>query len=257
MDRAEVAQHLDVLGATDDVHQADAVGGADPHEHLSEVGRGGGVDEGAVTLGAHRLDHRQRGQRVDEQRRALGAADVVGELDDRGRLGHAVVSPHRAAEQGDATTEQRGRFRACGDHRAGALVADGQRLVQPVAIERAARPLGRSPTRAPPVGPQRPRGDRAQQHAEIRRVDRRRFDGHHHLAAARLGNIDARPVPAATRRWRRWWIADCGREWGSSRETSSGSLSSRRPQPIERRGPSVRRFPAWLANGSRARSPRR
>ena len=58
MDRAEVAQHLGLLGAAHDVHQADAVGGADPHEHLPEVGGGGGVDEGGVALGAHRLDHR-------------------------------------------------------------------------------------------------------------------------------------------------------------------------------------------------------
>ena len=58
MDRAEVAQRLGQLGAADDVHQRDAVGSADPHEHLPEVGGGGGVDEGGVPLGAHRLDHR-------------------------------------------------------------------------------------------------------------------------------------------------------------------------------------------------------
>ena len=139
MNRAEVAQHLGLLGATHDVHEADAVGGADPHEHLPKVGGGGGVDEGAVALGAHRLDHRQRGERVDEQRRALGGAHVVGQLHDRGRVGDAVVSPHRPAEQRDATADQRGRFRAGRDNGACALVADRQRLIQPVAIQRQRR----------------------------------------------------------------------------------------------------------------------
>ena len=58
MGRAEVAQHLGLLGAADDVHQADAIGGTDPHEHLPQVGGGRGVDERGVALGAHRLDHR-------------------------------------------------------------------------------------------------------------------------------------------------------------------------------------------------------
>ena len=66
-------------------------------------------------------------------------ADVVGQLDDRCRVGDAVVSPHRPAEQRDATADQRGRFRARRDHGAGALVADRQRLVQPIAIQRERR----------------------------------------------------------------------------------------------------------------------
>jgi hypothetical protein len=127
MDCAEVAQHLDLLLAAHDVHQSDAVGGADPNEHLPEVGGGGGVDERAMALRAHCLDHRQRGQRVDEQRCALGGTHLVGQLHDRGCVGYTVISPHRPAEQRDATADQRGRFRARRDHGAGTLVTDRQR----------------------------------------------------------------------------------------------------------------------------------
>ena len=56
-------------------------------------------------------------------------ADVVGQVDDGCRVGDSIVSPHRPAEQRDATANQLGRFRAGRNHGAGALVADGQRLV--------------------------------------------------------------------------------------------------------------------------------
>ena len=106
----------------------------------------------------------------------------------RGRVGHAVVGPHRPAEQRDATADQRCRFRACRDHGAGALIADGQRLVQPVAIQRECR-LWNGAHKIRPVAAQRARGDRTQQHAEVRGVDRRGFDSYDHLAAGRLGNV--------------------------------------------------------------------
>jgi hypothetical protein len=47
-------------GGTDDVHQRHAVGLADPHQHLAEVGGGRGVDHGPMAFGPHRLDHAER-----------------------------------------------------------------------------------------------------------------------------------------------------------------------------------------------------
>ena len=38
----------------------DAVGFANSHEHLAEVGSGRGMDEGLVAFAAHRLDHAER-----------------------------------------------------------------------------------------------------------------------------------------------------------------------------------------------------
>ena len=70
--RADAAQDLDLLRAAHDVDQGDAVLEADPVEHLAEVGGGGGVHERGVALAAHRLDHAERGQRVDEAGRAVG-----------------------------------------------------------------------------------------------------------------------------------------------------------------------------------------
>ena len=52
----------------------DAVGEAHPVEHLAEVRRGGGVHQRGVALAAHRADHAEGGQRVDEARRALDRA---------------------------------------------------------------------------------------------------------------------------------------------------------------------------------------
>jgi hypothetical protein len=96
VDRPDIAQYPGLLGAAHDVDQADAVGGADPHEHLPDTGSSGGVDEGVVALGAHRLKHQEGGERVDEQRCSLGGADIVGQFDDGCRVGHPVVSPHRS-----------------------------------------------------------------------------------------------------------------------------------------------------------------
>jgi hypothetical protein len=55
-----------LLGAADDVHERHSVGQADAVEHLTQVGRGRRVHERGVALAPHRLDHAERGQRIDE-----------------------------------------------------------------------------------------------------------------------------------------------------------------------------------------------
>ena len=186
MGRADVPQHLNVLVAADHVDQADAVRGAYPHEHLAEIRRGGGVDERRVALGPHRLDHRQRGQRVDEQRGTFRRADVVGQLDESTRVGDAVVRPHRSTEEGDALADHRLGAGAGGNNRAGALVADRQRLVEAVSVQ---GEKGRVDAADETVAVRDELGGvgRAEQHAEVGRVDRRRLDGDDHLAIAQLG----------------------------------------------------------------------
>ena len=51
---------------------ADAVFDAELVEHLAEVRRSRGVHERVVAFEPHRLDHAERGQRIDEARRAFG-----------------------------------------------------------------------------------------------------------------------------------------------------------------------------------------
>ena len=55
--RTHPAQELLLLGLAHHVHEVDAVRDADAVEHLAEVRCRCGVDERAVALGAHRLDH--------------------------------------------------------------------------------------------------------------------------------------------------------------------------------------------------------
>ena len=108
----------------------DAVGEADPLQHLAEVRRRRGVHERGVALHPHRLDHAERGQRVDEARRALRRVGAVGQRQAQHRRHAAVLGVRRAADDADRPAEQRLRFvrRPGGDHDAGALVADRHRL---------------------------------------------------------------------------------------------------------------------------------
>jgi hypothetical protein len=117
-----------------------------------------------------------------------------------------VLGIHSAGDAGDALADQRLSFRglARGDHRAGALVADRHRLADP-----------RGPGAPPALGHRRdePAGRiirvlklrRAEQQAEVGRVDRRSLDPHQHLVALwirhlLLGDLDGQsPVPAERR----------------------------------------------------------
>jgi len=64
--RAERAEHVLLGLRPHDVHQADAVGQADLVEHLAQIGRCRRVDQRGMPLASHRLDHSERGERIDE-----------------------------------------------------------------------------------------------------------------------------------------------------------------------------------------------
>ncbi len=73
----ERMQEFDVFGLADDVDEPDAVVDADPVEHEPEVGGPDGVDQRRVTLGSHRLDHAERGERIHERRCGIGRVGAV------------------------------------------------------------------------------------------------------------------------------------------------------------------------------------
>ena len=82
----------------------DAVGDAEPVEHLPEVGRRSGVHQRGVTFAPHRADHAERGQRVDEARRALHRRHAGGQLQALRDLDAPVLRVHRS---------RRARRRSC------------------------------------------------------------------------------------------------------------------------------------------------
>jgi hypothetical protein len=105
--RAELAQQLFLLGLAHDVDEADAVGDADPVQHLAEVRGRRRVDERLVAFHAHRLDHAEGGQRVDEARRAVGGLRAGRQRQALVDLHAAQLRVHRAADRGDRAAEQR------------------------------------------------------------------------------------------------------------------------------------------------------
>ena len=100
-ERAERHEQLDLLGAAHDVDEGDAVGGAQISTSICPR-----FDAAAVCTirrcGPRRASSRRRLSAVIglmNNAAPLGGADVVGQLDDSGRVGDAVVSPHRPAER--------------------------------------------------------------------------------------------------------------------------------------------------------------
>ena len=192
---ADLVQDLRLFLAAHDVDEADAVLDADLVEHLAEVRGGGGVHQRLVTFAPHGLDHAERGQRIDEPRRAVGGRGARGQHHDVPRLHGAILRVHRAADHRDRLAHQRlGGVRRSGpDHDAGALVADRQRLIEP----RRHHPHG---------GFRHLRGDhgsvlgarnlcgrhvgRADQQPEVGRIDRRGLDPDHDFVVGRLGRRD-------------------------------------------------------------------
>jgi len=133
VNRADPLQQRGLLGAADDVDQADAILEADLVEHLAQVRGRGGVDQGGVTLQAHGPDHAERRQRIDEAGRAVRRGRARWQHQAILRLHRPVLGVHGAAEDGDLLAHQRlGRGRGSGgDHGAGSFVAGRHRLVQP------------------------------------------------------------------------------------------------------------------------------
>ena len=131
--RAEAAEQFGLLGAPDDVDQLHAVGQADALQHLPEVRRRRGVDEGGVTFHPHRLDHPQRRQWVDEARRTVGGPGAIRKREAHRRRQAPVLGIGRTADDRHRATEQRlglGR-RTGGHHDSCPLVADRHRLADP------------------------------------------------------------------------------------------------------------------------------
>ena len=104
--RALVAQELRLLVAAHDVDELDRVGETQPVEHLAEVGGGRGVDQRRVSLAPHRADHAERGERVDEARRALFGCHAVGQGQDLRHVDAPVLGVRRPAEHADRSAEQ-------------------------------------------------------------------------------------------------------------------------------------------------------
>ena len=109
--RAQRLQLLDVLGLADDVDQTDAVIEADAVEHQPEVRGTNGVDQRGVSLGSHRLDHAERGQRIDERSGSVGRIGAVGHHETLADVQRAVLGVGVAGQETDGLAEQclRGR----------------------------------------------------------------------------------------------------------------------------------------------------
>ena len=214
-------QQLLLLARAHDVDERDAVGEAQPVEHLAEVRGGGGVDERGVAFAPHRADQAEHGQRVDEARRPLDCGDAGRQLQALRHVDAAVLRVHRPTEQADRLAEQRlrRRRRAGGDDRAGALVADRQRVADPAAkgsqhIGRDRRRHGRRLARA------RERRRRhvgaTEQQSEVGRVDRCSLDAHEHLAVTRRRDVDGlqRQMQRAVRLHKGAQLQASGRDLG-------------------------------------------
>jgi hypothetical protein len=191
--RAFRSQQLGLLGLAHDVHERDAVLAADAVQHPAEVRRRRGVRERPVPVAAHGLDHAERGQRIDEARRAGGRRRALGQRQAVGRLQHAVLRVHRAADRGHGAAEQRARRRRVAGlhHGAGALVAHRQRLAH-AARDAGHRALGDPGDEHRPLararsGERRQVG-RTEQQPEVGRIDRRCLHAQHDLVRAGGGH---------------------------------------------------------------------
>ncbi len=156
------------------------------------------MHERGMAFQPHRLDHAERGQRIDETGSALRGARARRQNENVGRLEAAVLRIHGAADRRDRLAHERarrGRGTRLHDD-AGALVADGHRLVE----ARRHRPQpGVGHTRRDDRVGAAGRAHRGQigrtgQQAEIGRIDRCRLDAHHDLVLGRLRrrNLDQR-----------------------------------------------------------------
>ena len=127
---ADVVQDRFLFGAADDVDQGDAVLEADLVEHLAEIGGGGGVNQRGMPLAPHGLGHGERGQRVDEPRRAVGRRRAFGQHLAVGGPQAAILRIHGAADHRHGLAQQRLCRCARLDDDARAFVADRHRLIE-------------------------------------------------------------------------------------------------------------------------------
>ena len=147
-----------------------------------------------VAFAPHRLDHAERGERVDEARGAVGRRRAVGQeqaLLGRERSGTARTSRRRARRPSCPAAPAPRRTRPPRRRR--------RRLrCRPASTRRAGRPSPSSPPSGIARGDDRPLARArapavrhvggAEQQAEVGRVDRRGLDAHQHFVRPGLGN---------------------------------------------------------------------
>jgi hypothetical protein len=192
---AQLAEQVGLLGSAYDVDQLDAVREADPVQHLPEVGRGGGVDQRGVALPAHRLDHPQRRERVDEGRGAIGGGRAVRQREAALGRGQHMLGVGPLTREPDPSAEQGPRLGSVtrSHHDAGALVADRHRPAHP-GLEAGHHRVGDRGGDNRAVGCVRDlRGARVRQRQQERQVggvDRSGLDPDHDLVRLRQRGVD-------------------------------------------------------------------
>ena len=129
MGGSDALQYRHLSRRAHDVDQRHAIGPADLYQHLPEVGRSGGVDDGAVAFSANRLDKTQCGERVDEAGGALLSRRAFGQQQCFLGLHHAVIRVRRAADDGDLAAQQMLFAGAGRDHSARTFIAARHRLI--------------------------------------------------------------------------------------------------------------------------------
>uniref|UniRef100_UPI0035C763D6 SufD family Fe-S cluster assembly protein n=1 Tax=Hyphomonas jannaschiana TaxID=86 RepID=UPI0035C763D6 len=184
--KTDAAQDFRLLFLADDVEDRHAVLEADLVQHLAEVRGSRRMHERLMAFRLHRLNKRQRRQRVHIAGRTLLCRRAVRQRHALRNVQGPVLLVHVPAKAGDHLAEQclSRRGVACGDHSAGALIANGQRLAKPglhgaqTAFGYVSR-NGRAVFRAPLHGGRHVRA--AHQEPKVRRVDRRPLDAHEDL----------------------------------------------------------------------------
>ena len=154
MGRALSSQNLGLGWTTDHVHKRDAVSEAEPVQHLPEIGSGGGVNQGAMTLTPQGFGHAERGQRVDKGRRAILRRRSLGQRQAIARF-HCLVSREASPKRRDRHRAPEQSLRGCSGlhHYFRAFVASRNGAVEPPGQAREGRALGTSASAAGPPGP--------------------------------------------------------------------------------------------------------
>lgn len=191
------AQQVGLFLAADDVDEFDSIRLADLHQHLAKVRGGGRVDDGAVTLGPHRFHEAERRERVHEQGRTFRGRGLVRQHDAGVGGDQAILGKHGPADHGDALADEMLKVAPGPDDFPRALVSDGHGL--PQSCLDGGQEMRRNLRRKDRIffgslGLQRAHVRRAEEQAEVGRIDRRGLDTDEQLALRRFGHRQALEV---------------------------------------------------------------
>ncbi|MGY3277124.1 hypothetical protein ACVJ5M_004721 [Bradyrhizobium sp. S3.7.6] len=162
-------------------------------QHLAEIGGGRSMHQRLVPLAPHGLGHAERRERIDEAGGAFGRRGARRQRQALAHFQRAVLRVHRSADHRDGLAHQcfRGIGRAGLDDDARAFVTNRHGFVEPAGHRphRALRHLrgddgsvlGAGRFRRAHIG-------RADEEAEVGRVDRRRLDADDDLVRRGLGS---------------------------------------------------------------------